>query len=227
MKKILFIIVFILVSFHLYPQSYIYNFKDGRSSLHLSFNQNRYEISFTKHITEDFIVASIFSSGNYTKNDNLLILKDDKCGFEMIFRKEDSIILPENKCPIFLADKRLILFLHSATLHEELDKLEQDYDIKSTNNQSEILDIDTSEKKINCGRYSNYNWTSIHINKDGSYVIRGEFYKISEGKWKEKGNIIEFYDEYLKFTFKGIKLVDNRIQITLPESRKNIFKLTN
>ena len=71
------------------------------------------------------------------------------------------------------------------------------------------------------------NYTTININKDSSYIIRGEFYKISEGKWKEQGHIIEFYDEYLKFTFKGIKLVDNRIQITLPESGKNIFKFTN
>jgi len=227
MRKILFTIVFILVSLYLYPQSYIYNFKDGISSLHLAFNQNRYQISFTEHMTEDFILASSFSSGNYIKNDDLLILKDDKYGFEMVFRKEDSIILSGNKCPVFLADKRFILFSHRVTLQEELDKLEQDYDIKPTNNQSEILDIDTSEEKINCGRYSNYNYTTININKDGSYAIVGEFYKISEGKWKEHGNIIEFYDEYLKFTFKGIKLVDNRIQITLPESRKNIFKFTN
>lgn len=227
MKKIISTILFVLISHFSFSQTYSYEYKDSISTLFLTIENNKYEVSYTKYIieVENSIFSHIVSKGKCLRNDSLITLKDDKLGFEFILKKEDNTLYPYQNTPIFLKDKAFSFSTNTTMLQEDLDRLknfEQNY---PKENISKTEDLILSSDKIIHGKYSNHDNTTIKIFSDGNYEIEGISFIYSKGKWKENEYSIEFYDSYLNFTFIGKKLTHNRIQLKFPESEKDIFIL--
>ncbi len=222
MKKIVFIVVFSIFSLCIYSQTYIYEFKDSISTMQLTIVDNRYEISFARTLTIDMYEGTLLSRGDVIRNDSLMILRDKKCGFEIVLSKINNTVVPVDRFPIFLENKQFRYFVSSSMLAEDLEKLEFGNPL-ATNNIINLDSLKVSEKKLNFGRYSNYDYCTIWINNDGTYKVDGEFFCISEGLWKENDYTIELYDKSLRFVFKGLKLECNKIYIKLPESKQDIF----
>lgn len=209
--------MFLYSTLSLYSQSYRYDFKDSVSHIYLEIAQNKYEIGYSKQLSIDIFMSAAISSGTCIQDDSLLILKDGKAGFEMIFRKDSNELVPFRKYPIFFENKRLGLFC-------KVGGLESDYLPKIDSDKEDTI-YSISVDNIKCGKYSNRKLMTISIMDDWRYAIEGEVFSISEGKWSENGDKIELYDEYLKYTFVGTKLDNNRIRIELPESKRDIFYL--
>src|SRR5690554_3750262 len=107
MRRILITLFFTFIYYSGFPQSYFYAYKDSISSLSLSIQDNKYEMSFSKMIVtiENCYFSHIVTKGKCLRNDSLITLKDDKLGFEFILKKEDNTLYPYQNTPIFLKDK--------------------------------------------------------------------------------------------------------------------------
>ncbi len=224
MKKYILIFVLILLQFNsLNSQtiaSYMLFIKSYGVHINL-FDTNKYILSITIALSLDDISEYDLSYGTFTEEGNKLILKDKINGSEIKLIKENITVSND-----LLTDKGLVCFNNESFIYtNSLFTFSDNYkklDSIANLNYKEI--IQNSEScNINEGKYSSDKGNfEIKINSNKKYEYKIDNIIISKGNYVINGSIINFYDEYLRYTFKAEINKDTITNSNLPGYFDNI-----
>ena len=224
MKKYILIFVLILLQFKSLNSQTIasYQLSINFYGVHIHlFDTNKYILSITIGSPLDDISRYDLSYGTFTKDGNKIILKDKINGSEINLIKENISVSND-----LLTDKGLVCFNNEPFIYtNSLFTFSDNYkklDSIANLNYKEI--IQNSEScNINEGKYSSDKGNfEIKINSNKKYEYKIDNIIISKGNYVINGNIINFYDEYLRYTFKAEINKDTITNSNLPGYFDNI-----
>lgn len=226
MKKIIFTLLLLCFSINIFSQNNCKGYGmdiDYQLSFSLELNNdNKYYIRYIIELTKDIIYSSIYSYGNYTYKDKLLILNDKNINFDIQMFVDNDTLIPINSPVFWNKNNRFIIeYLTCGDINNIISPLDSMYNMSKFDTSNEV----SFEGNILLGRYSNGDIVTIKFNIDSTYIVTNEYFRISKGRWETKKNKIILFDEYLNHEFIGTILKEDKIKINLPECfGKDIFK---
>ena len=178
-----------------------------------------YEIGTSEYITDDMLGGCYISYGNYTLENENLILTDIYNGLKMQFEYHTNYIFSKQtfKC---ISNKKIYsdgfeLYNSPGSSYNEIKPLEED--------RLENKQLNSNEYSLLPGIYKNNDDFCLTIQSNKKYIFKYKKMILSEGVWDRKGNELNLFDEILNHTFYVIikdKVIVSKI---LPISKNCIF----
>ena len=225
MKKSLFIIVAstFMIVLHALGQDGVYcheGFLNDKSCcLYLEIRDGRYLLDLSYELSLDLSTGTTLSIGKCHEERGKVVLTDELFGYNMVFERIDTLTLIMRKGFISMRDASFN-YLREPTsspfvYNSDTPDFNRDpYCVKTDNCRAK------HERKVafQVGSYAlGYeNEYLLNIGKNGRFEYYYRGVKLSEGRWKRRGNLLSFIDDGLNKPFFAIIKENGIVSSFLP-----------
>lgn len=150
---------------------------------------------------DDFVYTIVLSSGRFTKDSNMIILKDDVEKYTMVFNLENARLIAEQSFGLL---KNVALCYLNTIEESHVRERFKDYDYYFSEVECEEYNNEhRQEIPLKFGFYGDKYETSLlynyRVNDDSTFSITYKKIVISEGTWSRNNNVLILTDKDLLF----------------------------